>query len=132
MAVTDPIANMLTIVRNGSRVHKEKVDLKKSRINEEILKIFKKEGYIKNLRVIDDKRQGMVRVYLKYEKDSSPVITQIKRISKPGLRIYVSKEKVPKVLNGLGIAVISTSRGVMTDRDAKKEKVGGEVLCYIW
>ena len=132
MAVTDPIANMLTIVRNGSRVHKEKVDLKKSRINEEILKIFKKEGYIKNFRVIDDKRQGMIRAYLKYEKDSSPIITQIKRISKPGLRIYVNKEKVPKVLNGLGIAVISTSRGIMTDRDAKKEKVGGEVLCYIW
>lgn len=132
MPVTDSIADMLTIVRNGSRAKKEKVDVKNSRLNLQILNIFKKEDYIKNLKTIDDKRQGVIRVYLKYDKNRMSLITQIKRVSKPGLRIYVDKEKVPKVLNGLGAAVISTSRGVLTDREARKEKIGGEVICYIW
>ena len=132
MPITDLIADMLTIVRNGSRAKKEKADVKNSRLNREILAIFKKEGYIKNFKNIDDKKQGVIRVYLKYDKDRKPFITQIRRISKPGLRIYVNKENVPKVLSGLGAAVISTSKGVLTDREARKEKVGGEVVCYIW
>ncbi len=132
MSVTDPISDMLTIVRNGSRAKKEKVDAKNSRLSREILNIFKKEGYIKNFKIIDDKKQGVIRVYLKYEEDKAPLITQIKRISKPGLRIYANKENVPRVLNGLGIAVISTSMGVLTDKEARKENVGGEVVCYIW
>ena len=132
MSVTDPISDMLTIVRNGSRAKKEKVDVKNSGLSREILNIFKKEGYIKNFKTIDDKKQGVIRVYLKYEEDKAPLITQVKRISKPGLRVYANKENVPRVLNGLGTAVISTSRGVLTGKEAKKENVGGEVVCYIW
>ncbi len=132
MPVTDLIADMLTIVRNGSRAKKEKVDAKNSKLNREILNIFKTEGYIKNFKIIDDKRQGVIRIYLKYEEARKPVITQIKRISTPGSRAYVNKEKVPWVLNGLGAAVISTSKGVLTDKEARKQNVGGEVLCYIW
>jgi small subunit ribosomal protein S8 len=133
MAVTDSIADMLTIIRNGSRAKKEKVDVKNSRMHQKILDIFKKEVYIKNFKVIDDKKQGMIRVYLKYqEEDGKPFITQIKRVSKPGLKVYVTKEKVPKVLSGLGTSVISTSKGLMTGKEARKEKTGGEVICYIW
>lgn len=133
MPVTDSIADMLTIIRNGSRAKKEKVDIKNSRISQEILNIFKKDGYIKNFKLIDDKRQGTIRVYLKYGAgDKKPIITQIKRVSRPGLKIYVQKENVPKVLRGLGTAVISTSRGVVTDKEARKEKIGGEVICYVW
>jgi len=133
MPITDSIADMLTVVRNGSRAKKEKVDVKNSRINQEILDIFKKEGYIKNFKVIDDKRQGIIRVYLEYSgKDNKPSITQIRRISTPGLRVYAKKEELPKVLRGFGTAIISTSKGVMTDKEARKEKIGGEIICYIW
>ena len=133
MPVTDLIADMLTVIRNGSRAKKEKVDIKNSRMSQEILNIFKKEGYIKNFKIIDDKRQGVIRVYLKYnEEDRSPAITQIKRVSKPGLRVYVKKEYVPKVLRGLGTAIISTPKGIITDKAARKEKIGGEVICYVW
>lgn len=132
MPVTDSISDMLTVIRNGSRAGKDKVDVKRSRLGEDILKILKKEGYISNFKSIEDKKQGVIRVYLKYNEGKSPVMTDIKRISKPGLRIYVTNDDIPRVLNGFGIAVISTSRGVMTDRDARKEKVGGEVLCYAW
>jgi len=131
MAVTDLIADMLTIIRNGSRGKKDKVDVKSSRMNREILDIFKREGYIKNFKHMDDRRQGTIRVYLKYE-GKAPVITEIKRISKPGLRVYANKENIPKVLNGLGSAVISSSKGVMTNKEARKQKTGGEVICYIW
>lgn len=133
MPITDSIADMLTVVRNGSRAKKEKVDVKNSRMNQKILDIFKKESYIKNFKVIDDKKQGMIRVYLKYnEKNNKPAITQIRRISKPGLRTYAKKEKLPKVLRGFGTAIISTSKGVMSDKEARKEKTGGEIICYIW
>ncbi|MDD5680827.1 MAG: 30S ribosomal protein S8 [Candidatus Omnitrophica bacterium] len=132
MPVTDSISDMLTVIRNGSRAGKDKVDVKRSRLCEDILKILKKEGYISNFKSIEDKKQGVIRVYLKYNEGKSPVMTDIKRISKPGLRIYVTNDNIPRVLNGFGIAVISTSRGVMTDKDARKEKVGGEVLCYAW
>ena len=133
MPVTDAIADMLTVIRNGSRTKKEKVDVKNSRMGQQIMNIFKKEGYIKNFKIIDDKKQGIIRVYLKYrEGDKKSPITQIRRISKPGLRVYVGKEDMPRVLGGLGIAVISTSNGIMTDKEARKEKIGGEVVCYIW
>lgn len=132
MPVTDLISDMLTIIRNGSSAGKDKVDVKRSRLGEDILKILKREGYITNFKSIEDKKQGVIRIYLKYNEGKSPVITNIKRISKPGLRIYVTNDNIPRVLNGFGIAVISTSRGVMTDKDARKEKIGGEVLCYAW
>lgn len=133
MPVTDLIADMLTVIRNGSRAKKEKVDVKNSKLGQRILEIFKREGYIKNYKIIEDKRQGMIRVYLKYnETDKSPCITEIRRVSKPGLRICVKKEKMPKVLSGFGLAIVSTSKGVMTDKEARKEKIGGEVICHIW
>ena len=133
MPITDSIADMLTVIRNGSRAKKEKVDVKNSQISQEILRIFKKEGYIKNFKVIDDKKQGLIRVYLEYnEEDRKSLITQIKRVSKPGLRVYVKKEYVPKVLRGLGTAIISTPKGIITDKAARKEKIGGEVICYVW
>lgn len=132
MPVTDSISDMLTIIRNGSRAGKDKVDVKKSRLGEDMLKIFKREGYISNYKSIEDKKQGVIRVYLKYNEDKSPEITDIKRVSKPGLRIYVTNENIPRVISGFGMAIISTSRGVMTDKEARKEKVGGEVLCYTW
>ncbi|MDP3789198.1 MAG: 30S ribosomal protein S8 [Candidatus Omnitrophota bacterium] len=132
MPVTDSISDMLTIIRNGSRAGRDKVDVKKSKLGEAVLKILKNEGYISNYKAIEDKKQGVIRIYLKYNEGKSPVITSIKRVSKPGLRIYVTNDNIPKVLNGFGIAVLSTSRGVMTDKTARKEKVGGEVLCYAW
>jgi small subunit ribosomal protein S8 len=133
MAVTDAIADMLTVIRNGARAKKEKVDVKNSKIGQKILSIFKSEGYIKNYKVIDDKRQGTIRVYLKYnQQDKKPSITQIERISRPGLRRYAKRTEVPKPLRGLGTAVLSTPKGVITDKEARKEKVGGEVICYIW
>ena len=133
MPVTDSIADMLTVVRNGSRAEKEKVDVKNSLMGQQILNIFKKEGYIKNFKVIEDKKQGTIRVYLKYgDENKTPLITQIRRVSKPGLRVYVEKGDVPRVLSGLGTAVITTSKGVLTGKEARKEKIGGEVVCYIW
>ncbi len=132
MPVTDSVSDMLTIIRNGSRAKKEKVDVKNSKLHRGILTIFKREGYIKNFKVIDDKRQGIIRVYLKYEHNGTAAITQVKRISKPGLRIYVGKERIPKVLNRLGTAVLSTSRGLLSDKEARQQKIGGEVICYIW
>jgi small subunit ribosomal protein S8 len=133
MPITDSIADMLTIIRNGSRAKKEKVDVKNSRMSREVLNILKQEGYINNFKVIEDKKQGVIRVYLKYdEENKSPAITQIKRVSKPGLRAYVKKEDIPRVLRGLGTAVISTHKGIVSDRKARKEKIGGEVICYVW
>ncbi|MBN1871534.1 MAG: 30S ribosomal protein S8 [Candidatus Omnitrophica bacterium] len=133
MAVTDAIADMLTVIRNGSRAKKEKVDVKNSKIGQKILTIFKDEGYIKNYKVIDDNKQGMIRVYLKYrESDKQPSITQITRISTPGLRKYSKRTELPRPLRGLGTAIISTPKGVITDKEARREKVGGEVICYIW
>ena len=132
MSLTDPIANMLTIIRNGIMSRKTKVDVPFSKISQEIIGILKREKFIKDLKLIDDKKQGLLRVYLRYSKDGSPVIKGLKRISKPGLRIYVKKDKIPTVLGGLGIAILSTSRGVVTDVQAREMQTGGEVLCYIW
>lgn len=132
MAVTDSIADMLTIVRNGSRAKKQVVEVRGSKMSAEILSIFKKNDFISNLKLIKDNKQGILRVYLKYYKDGSPSILGIKRISRPGLRIYKKTDELPKVYGGLGIAVISTSKGLMTDIQAREAKLGGEVICYIW
>lgn len=132
MAVTDSIADMLTIVRNGSRAKMPVVEVRGSNMSGEILTIFKKNEFISNLKLMKDNKQGVLRVYLKYYRDGSPSILGIKRISKPGLRIYKKTDELPKVYGGLGLAVISTSKGVMTDTEAREKKLGGEVICYIW
>ena len=132
MAVTDPIADALTILRNASFAKKEVAETRNSKLLEEILKIFKKEGFISNYKLIKDSKQGLLRVYLRYDKDGTPAILGIKRISKPGLRIYKKSDELPKVYGGLGVAVISTSKGMMTDNEAREKKMGGEVICYTW
>jgi small subunit ribosomal protein S8 len=131
MAVTDPIANMLTIIRNALKVRKDTVDIPASKLNEKILNIFKKDGYIEDVRLLKDQKQGVLKVYLKYD-NKQPVISGIQRISKSGLRVYAQNDQIPRVLNGMGTAVISTSKGVLDDKEARKLKIGGEVLCYIW
>lgn len=132
MAVTDPIADMLTMVRNASSAKKEVVEVKNSRLTEEIIKIFKKESFVSNYKIIKDSKQGKLRIYLKYLKDGKPAIIGIKKVSKPGLRVYKKADELPKVVGGLGRAVISTSKGLLTDTQALANKVGGEVICYIW
>ena len=132
MSFSDPISNLLTIVRNASHTQKETVDVPASKLLEKVLGIMKNDGYIADVRLLKDSKQGTLKVYLKYSAGKKSAIMGIKRISKPGLRVYATGDKLPKVLNGLGTAVISTSKGVITDREARKLKVGGEVLCYVW
>jgi len=132
MSMTDPIANTLTIVRNGLSSHKIKVDVPFSKISQEILSIFKREKFIKDFKFIEDKKQGLLRIYLKYSSTGDPAIKGLKRISRPGLRRYVKKDRIPVVLGGIGAAVLSTSRGIVTNVQAKEMQTGGEVLCYIW
>lgn len=132
MSMTDPVADMLTRIRNAISAAKEKVEIPSSSLKEDIARILKEEGYITNYRVVPDNKQGVLRVTLKYADSDRPVISQLKRISKPGRRVYVGAKEVPRVLNGMGVAIISTSSGVMTDRESRKQNVGGEVLCYIW
>lgn len=132
MQITDPIADMLTRIRNANSARHLTVDIPASNLKKSIAEILLEEGYIKNYQIIDDGKQGILRVSLKYAENKQRVISGIKRISKPGLRIYASKDELPRVLRGLGIAIISTSKGIMTDKKARKENVGGEVLAYIW
>ena len=132
MVVTDPIADMLTRIRNASTAKHETVDIPASNMKKAIADILLEEGYIKAVSVIEDGKQGVIKVTLKYVDGKTPVITGLRRVSKPGLRIYSNAEDMPKVMKGLGIAIISTSKGVMTDRQARKEHIGGEVLAYIW
>ena len=133
MAVSDPIANLLTCIRNAIMAKKESVDIPASRLSLKILEIFKNDGYIEDVRLLKDTAQGTLKIYLKpVVKNKKNAILGLKRISRPGLRVYVRAGEVPRVLNGLGTAVVSTSRGVLSDRDARKNKVGGEILCYIW
>ncbi|WP_268912629.1 30S ribosomal protein S8 [Lentilactobacillus sp. SPB1-3] len=132
MSMTDPIADFLTRIRNANMVYHETVEVPASKIKRDIAEILKREGFIRDVEYIEDDKQGVIRVFLKYGKDKQRVITGLKRISKPGLRSYVKADSVPKVLNGLGIAIISTSNGVVTDKEARAQKVGGEVLAYIW
>ena len=129
--VTDTIADMLTRIRNANQMRYEEVSVPASTIKKEIAKILKEEGFIKDYKIVKDDAQGTIVLTLKYNKKER-VITGLKRISKPGLRVYVKNDEVPKVLNGLGIAIISTSKGIMTDKQARKENIGGEVLAYIW
>ncbi|NLI29628.1 MAG: 30S ribosomal protein S8 [Nitrospiraceae bacterium] len=130
--MTDPIADMLTRIRNGVRIKAEKVDIPASRMKVEIAKILKEEGFIKSYKIIKDKKQGILRVALKYAVDNEPLITGLKRVSKPGRRVYVGKENIPSVIGGVGVAVLTTPKGILTDKSCRREGVGGEVLCYIW
>lgn len=132
MVVTDPIADMLTRIRNAQVAHHETVDVPASNMKKSIAQILLSEGYIKGFTVIDDGVQGLIRINLKYSPDKIKAITGLKRISRPGLRVYARKDQIPKVLGGLGIAIISTSKGVMTSREARAQGVGGEVLAYVW
>ncbi|WP_077368831.1 30S ribosomal protein S8 [Anaerosalibacter sp. Marseille-P3206] len=130
--MTDPIADMLTRVRNGNNAKHDSVDVPASNMKKQIAQILLDEGFIKSFDVIDDNKQGIIRIQLKYGQNNEKVISGIKKISKPGLKVYVKSNEIPKVLGGLGIAILSTSSGVMTDKEARKEGVGGEVLCYVW
>ncbi|HPZ04837.1 MAG TPA: 30S ribosomal protein S8 [Clostridiales bacterium] len=132
MQITDAIADMLTRIRNAGSAKHESVDIPASNIKKDIARILLDEGYVKNVEFIEDGKQGIIRIFLKYTGNKQNVISGIKRISKPGLRVYAGKDELPKVLGGLGVAVISTSRGVMTDKKARAEGVGGEVLAFIW
>jgi len=132
MTITDPIAEMLTRIRNANQAMKERVDIPSSKMRQEIARILKEEGYIKNYRVISDRRQGILRIYLKYTSKKEKVISGIKRMSKPSLKYYAKASKVPRVLGGLGVAILSTSQGIMTDKEARKRRIGGEVICHIW
>lgn len=132
MHITDSIADMLTRIRNASAAKHDTVDIPASNMKKAIAKILLDEGYIKNFNLINDSKQGIIRISLKYGAGKAPVICGLRRISKPGLRIYTSCEDCPKVMKGLGVAILSTSKGVMTDKTARKERVGGEVLAYVW
>lgn len=132
MVMSDPIADMLTRIRNANVVRHETVEIPASKIKREIAEILKKEGFIRDAEYIDDSKQGIIRLFLKYGPNQERVITGLKRISKPGLRVYAKSQEVPRVLGGLGIAILSTSQGVMSDKDARQSKSGGEVICYVW
>ena len=132
MQITDTIADMLTRIRNANSAKHQTVDVPASNMKKQIAQILLDEGYIKNYKVIEDDKQGVIRITLKYTENKSQVITGLRRVSKPGLRIYSNSKDIPKVMKGLGIAIVSTSKGVMTDREARKNNVGGEVLAFIW
>ncbi len=132
MSMTDPIADMLTRIRNANTMRHDKIDVPASKMKKSIASILQEEGYIKSFEVINDDKQGVIRISMKYGENKERVISGLKRISKPGLRVYAGKEDVPRVLGGMGIAIISTSSGVMTDKKARTDGVGGEVLCYVW
>lgn len=132
MVMTDPIADFLTRIRNANMVMHEKVEIPASKTKIALAEILKNEGFIKDYEQIEDGKQGIIRVYLKYGPNREKVISGLKRISKPGLKVYCKRDEIPKVLGGLGIAVISTSKGIMTDKEARKLGLGGEVICYVW
>ena len=132
MTMTDPIADMLTRIRNANVVKHETVDVPASNMKKELSRILLEEGFIRGYDVIEDGKQGIIRIQLKYGQTGERVISGLKRISKPGMRVYADKHEVPRVVNGLGISIISTSKGILTDKQARKENVGGEVICYVW
>ena len=132
MHITDPVADMLTRIRNANNAKHETVDVPASNMKKSIAQILLDEGYIKAFQIVEDGTQGIIRITLKYNAGKEKVITGLRRVSKPGLRVYVGTDELPRVLRGLGIAIISTSRGIMTDREARKQGVGGEVLAYVW
>ncbi len=130
--MTDPIADMLTRIRNANMVKHEKLELPASKMKKEVADILKREGFVSDYELVEDSKQGILRIFLKYGVNEERVITGIKRISKPGLRVYAKANEVPRVLNGLGIAIVSTSRGVLSDKEARSQAVGGEVIAYVW
>ncbi len=132
MVMSDPIADMLTRIRNANTVRHETVEVPASKIKKQIAEILKQEGFIRDAEYVEDNKQGIIRIFLKYGQNSERVITGLKRISKPGLRVYAKTHEIPRVLGGLGIAILSTSTGVMSDKEARQKKAGGEVLCYVW
>jgi small subunit ribosomal protein S8 len=132
MVMTDPIADMLTRIRNANAVGHEKVEVPGSNLKRALAEILKREGYIRDVEFIPDDKQGVIRLFLKYGRNQERVITGLKRISKPGRRVYAGRDEIPRVLGGLGIAILSTSKGILTDKEARKLGVGGEVICYIW
>jgi len=132
MVMTDPIADFLTQIRNACMANHERVDVPSSKIKLSIAKLLKEEGYINNYKLVKDKKQGTLRVYLKYDNKNVPIIEGLERISKPSCRVYVRHDKIPYVLNGYGTVILSTSKGVLTDREARKQKIGGELLCKVW
>ena len=132
MHITDPIADMLTRIRNANSAKHETVDVPASNMKKSIAQILLDEGYIKSFQLIDDGTQGVIRITLKYNAGKERVITNLRRVSKPGLRVYAGADDLPKVLRGLGIAIVSTSKGVMTDKEARKAHIGGEVLAFVW
>jgi small subunit ribosomal protein S8 len=130
--MSDPIADLLTRIRNAGMVYHDKVELPASRIKRDICELLKAEGFIKDVEYIADEKQGVLRLYLKYGANRERVISGLKRISRPGLRVYAKKDEVPKVLGGLGVAIVSTSKGIMSDKQARSAGLGGEVIAYIW
>lgn len=132
MSLTDPMANALTKIRNALKAKKETVDIPFSKLTQGVLTLLKEKGYIRNFKLMKDNKQGVLKVYLRYTSTRQPVISGLKRISKPGLRIYVGRNEIRRVRGGLGLAILTTSKGIMTDKEAKEAKVGGELLCYVW
>lgn len=132
MVMSDPIADMLTRIRNANIVRHETVEIPSSKIKRQIAELLKREGFIRDAEYVEDNTQGIIRLFLKYGPNNERVITGLKRISKPGLRVYTKSQEIPRVLGGLGVAIISTSGGLMTDKEARQTKAGGEVLCYVW
>jgi small subunit ribosomal protein S8 len=130
--MSDPIADLLTRIRNASRAEHEKVDIPASKLKVKIAELLKEEGFIKNYRLIEDDKQGQLRVYLKYGTGNEKMISGLVRVSRPGRRVYVTKDKIPSILGGMGVAIVSTSRGVMSGRESRKQQLGGEVLAYVW
>ncbi len=132
MTMTDPISDMLTRIRNATMVRHDRTDVPASQMKLEIAKILKQEGFIRTFKVVEEGPQGIIRIYLKYAEDGEPVIHGLERVSKPGRRVYRAVDELPRIQNGLGVAVVSTNRGVLTDEQARSLKVGGEVLCRVW
>ena len=132
MTMTDPIADLLTRIRNANMVRHEKLEVPASNMKKDIAEILKREGFIRDVEYIEDNKQGIIRIFLKYGQNNERVITGLKRISKPGLRVYAKTNEVPRVLNGLGIALVSTSQGLLTDKEARAKQVGGEIIAYVW
>lgn len=132
MGMTDPIADMLTRMRNALMASYETVDVPSSRMKVSIAKVLKAEGFIKNFKLINDKKQGIIKIYFKYDEEGEPILGGLKRVSKPGCRIYTKGDRVPQVLNGYGVNILSTSKGIVTDKEARKLGIGGEILCSVW
>ena len=132
MSVSDPIADMLTCIRNATRARHRRVDVPSSKIKSEIAQVLLRENYVQNVKAVEERKQGILRIYLRYDPEEKSIITGIKRISKPGRRIYVNRHEVPRVQGGMGTAIVSTSAGILTDKEARQRGLGGELLCMIW